>query len=230
MMKSRFLIATLFLFACLLTDATPAKKADSDEFKSSITSISPNTQLLMRKYTWNPECPVPLNDLREIYLTYWGYDNKPHQGVLIVHKELAQEITQVFKTLYYHKFPIQRMELMEAFRGNDDASMAANNTSAFNCRAVTGRPGIFSQHSYGRAIDINPFYNPYVKDGNVLPATAKEFVDRSIPLPGKITEPSVVYTEFTKLGWDWGGHWFDLQDYQHFEKRADHEKRNPDGY
>ena len=122
------------------------------------------------------------------------------------------------------------MRPMGAFNDDDEAAMAANNTSSFNCREVTGQPGVYSQHSYGRAIDINPLINPYVKETLVLPANGSQFVDRDISYPGKITKDSLIYREFVKHGWDWGGSWYDVQDYQHFEKRANGERRNPYGY
>lgn len=139
-------------------------------------------------------------------------------------------MVQIFKILYLNQFPIGKMEPMETFKGDDNAALIANNTSAFNCREVTGQPGIYSQHSYGRAIDINPKINPYVKGKFVLPQNGVPFVDRNKPFPGKITKASLIYKVFTQYGWDWGGNWYDVQDYQHFEKRANGEKRNPFGY
>lgn len=209
--------------------ANNASPKPSLQFQSQITPIPSAIQKEMKLYTWHANCPVPLSDLSYLRLTYWGYDNKPHQGELIVNKALAKEVTLIFKKLYQEKFPIQQMKLMTVFHGNDDASLAANNTAAFNCRPVTGQK-IFSQHSYGRAIDINPLINPYVKGHTILPPTGAQFVDRSQPYPGKITHSSLIYKEFTKKSWDWGGNWHDLQDYQHFEKRAHGEKRNPNGY
>jgi hypothetical protein len=132
-------------------------------FESSISTIPMNRQKIMQKYTWKPDCPVPLSDLVEIKLSYWGFDQRTHQGVLIVHKAVAIEVVNIFNAIYDHQFPIERMEPMDIYKGNDNAAMEANNTSAFNCRAITGKPGVFSQHSYGRAIDINTLYNPYIK-------------------------------------------------------------------
>jgi hypothetical protein len=188
------------------------------KFESSITSIPAETQTNMQKYTWKTNCPVPLNDLSEVNLSYWGFDGKVHQGVLIVNKALAAEVVSIFKVIYYHKFPIERMELMDKFKGDDNAAMAANNTSAFNCRAVTGQPGVFSKHSYGRAIDINTLINPYVNGSTIEPISGKKYADRTKSYPGTISKNSIVYKEFIKHGWQWGGDWHDLKDYQHFEK------------
>ena len=196
-------------------------------FKSSISEISPKVQLQLKKSNWHENCPINLNELASVKFSYWGFDNRTHLGGLIVNKELAKEVVDIFKVLYINKFPIQKIAI---FNEDDNTAMAANITSAFKCREVTGQPGIFSQHSYGRAIDINPLINPYVKNKIILPFTGAKFVDRNIYTPGKITKDSIVYKEFINHGWDWGGSWFDLQDYQHFEKRAHGERRNPYGY
>jgi hypothetical protein len=221
------LLFLLLLISPLTHSATP--KNSMPKFKSEITSIPTDTQKIMEKYTWRPGCPVPFDDLAEVKLSYWGFDQKAHQGILIVNKQLAAEVVSIFEAAYYHQFPIERMETMDTFKGDDDAAMAVNNTASFNCRAVTGKPGCFSQHSYGRAIDINTLINPYVKGDRVLPPAGKKYVDRTKNYPGKIIKDSFIYNEFIKRGWDWGGNWHDLQDYQHFEKRANNEKRDVNG-
>lgn len=224
-------LSTLLLLIWLIVFSTCSDtlKNAIPKFESSVSAISAKTQKIMEKYTWRPGCPVPLNDLAEVKVSYWGFDQKAHQGILIVNKSLAAEVISIFEAAYYHQFPIERMEPMDTFKGNDDAAMAVNNTSAFNCRAVTGKPGVFSQHSYGRAIDINTLINPYVKGEQVLPPGGKKYMDRAKNYPGKITKDGFIYNEFTKRGWDWGGNWHDLQDYQHFEKRANNEKRDVNG-
>lgn len=97
-------------------------------------------------------------------------------------------------------------------------SMADNNSSAFCSRAITGRPGTFSKHSFGGTIDINPFMNPYVKGDVILPRGSEKFCDRSQNIPGLIKQDDVCYQAFTKCGYVWGGNWTTLKDYQHFEK------------
>lgn len=159
-------------------------------------------------------------NLRQLTLTYRGFDTATHTGTLIVNRELASDVIRVFTELYRHGFPIERMTPIEDYGGNDDASMAANNTSAFNCRDATGKPGVFSNHSWGRAIDINPLTNPYVKGDKVLPPAGREFLDRTRNLPGLIQKDGLVVHLFESDGWTWGGRWPDRQDYQHFEKPA----------
>jgi hypothetical protein len=114
------------------------------------------------------------------------------------------------------------MTPVEDYKGDDDASMAANNTSAFNCRDVTGQPGKFSNHSWGRAIDINPLTNPYIKGSKVLPPAGGQYADRTRVFPGSILSDSFIVQRFTKAGWQWGGAWTDPKDYQHFEKPVPH--------
>ncbi|WP_191968203.1 M15 family metallopeptidase [Legionella longbeachae] len=219
-----------FLLIFFLSSWVFAKTEKNTSFTSSIRPIPKKIQRQMRQFTWRPGCPVTMKDLAYIRLSYWGFDNKKHMGSLIVNKELAYEVVAIFEALFNHKFPIQSMQLMDVFQGDDNASMRANNTSAFNCRPVTDRPGEYSQHSYGRAIDINPLINPYIKGKTIIPPQGALYAERTQPAPGKITKESLVYQEFIKHGWDWAGDWHDLQDYQHFEKRAHGEKRNPYGY
>jgi hypothetical protein len=122
----------------------------------------------------------------------------------------------VFGRLYGAGFPIRRMERIEVYGGDDDASMAADNTSAFNCREITGG-GSMSIHSWGKAIDINTVENPYVRGGTVEPPAGAEFLDRGNVRPGMIVDGDVAVTAFGEIGFEWGGHWSSLQDYQHFE-------------
>jgi hypothetical protein len=175
-------------------------------------------QSKMKTYTWQSTCPVPLDQLSYIKLAYWGFDNKPHEGELIINRKYAQEILQIFKTLYDKKFPIHSMKLMEDFRGNDSASTLANNTTAFNCRAMVNNQALYSLHSYGWAIDINPRQNPFVENNTITPRGSETYADRTHIRPGMIVKNSIIYDEFMKRGWVWGGAWPHLQDYQHFEK------------
>jgi hypothetical protein len=156
--------------------------------------------------------------LRRVEVSYWSFRGVAERGVLIVHRDLASDVAAIFGELFAQGFRIERMEPVENFEGNDDRSMAANNTSAFNCRDVTGKRGVFSNHSWGRAIDINPLTNPYVKGDKVLPPAGRAYLDRTKASPGAILDGSFAVRAFEKRGWVWGGRWPDRQDYQHFEK------------
>jgi len=222
----------IIAIGCGLIAAAYWHKNKNDIAINTITPLEdlPGIYKKMNPSAWPKGYPVSINQLAYVKLRYWGFDHKEHAGVLIVNKILAKDVLEIFTELYQNKFPIEKMRPIEEFDNSDDKSMAENNTSAFNCREVTGQPGIFSQHSYGRAIDINPKINPYVKNNNVLPESARGHADRSKPESGKITRESLIYKLFTRHGWDWGGNWNDLQDFQHFEIRANGEKRDPNGY
>ncbi len=189
-----------------------------ESFQSDISAIPEHIAKQMQPNTYRVGCPVSLSQLAYIRISYWGYDNKTHIGELIINKKIAQEVVTIFKELYEQKFPIERMELVDNYQGSDDASMENNNTSSFNCREKTGKPGTFSLHSYGEAIDINPLINPYVKGKKVYPPQGVIFLDRSKAFKGIITKDSLAYQSFIKRGWRWGGDWITRQDYQHFEK------------
>ncbi|MFS1304239.1 M15 family metallopeptidase [Streptosporangium longisporum] len=168
------------------------------------------------RYSWRPGCPVPVGDLRLITMTYWGFDDRPHTGELVVHEEAADDIVSVFRRLYGWRWPIYRMRLVDVYRGDDFASIDADNTSAFNCRPATGSSS-WSRHAYGRAVDINPRENPYVyADGSGSHSNARKFLKRPLKAPGVINPGDRVVRAFEREGWEWGGDWSGIKDYQHF--------------
>ena len=158
-------------------------------------------------------CPVPLRDLRLLRLTHLDLDGRVQTGELVVHATLAEGVVRVFRRLYEAQFPIARMRLVDEYGGSDDRSMAANNTSAFNCRAVTGGSS-WSEHAYGRAIDVNPVQNPYVRGSTVEPHAGRAYLDRSARRPGMAE--GLLVQAFAAEGWRWGGTWSSSKDYQHF--------------
>jgi hypothetical protein len=172
----------------------------------------------MRAHSWRPGCPVPIADLAYLRLSHFGTDGAVHTGELVVHRELAAEVIAIFKALFEQRFPIEKMRLIEAYDGDDDRSMADNNTSGFNCRAVPGKPNVFSLHSQGRAIDINPLWNPMLADGKVLPPNGAPFAAPKKPIPGMLRKGDRAVLELTRRGWTWGGDWTSMKDYQHFQK------------
>lgn len=192
--------------------ATPATAATLPAFSSSVSTISATLATRMR-YSWRSGCPVPRSDLRYLRMTYLGFDGAAHRGEMVVHRTAAPKIISVFRRAYNARFPIYRMRLVDDYRGSDDASMAANNTSAFNCRRTSGGTA-WSQHSYGRAVDINPVQNPYVARGVVEPPAGKSYVTRSPLRKGMVTW--TVRDAFADIGWYWGGNWRYSKDYQHF--------------
>ncbi|MEM6532547.1 MAG: M15 family metallopeptidase [Myxococcota bacterium] len=193
--------------------------AGSPEYAGHASALPSEILKKMRGVSLHEGCPVGPENLRYLELTHWNFDAKVETGFLVVHEDVADEILEAFRSLFEQKFPIERMRLVSEYGGSDDRSMEANNTSAFNCRSVTGKRGVFSKHSYGRAIDINPRTNPYVRGKKYAPKNAQPYLDRSKDFPGSINRGSAVVTAFARIGWSWGGHWRSLKDYQHFEKR-----------
>ena len=183
-----------------------------------VQEIEPALLAKINNVTWHAGCPVPASDLRELRVSYWNFKGEPDNGSLVVNRAVAKDLRKIFQRLFRHGFMIERMEPVETYAGNDERSMEANNTSSFNCRDVTGRKGKFSNHSWGRAIDINPLTNPYRNGTKVLPEAGKGYLDRSRAYPGGILAGSYIVQLFKKKGWNWGGDWTRLQDFQHFEK------------
>ncbi len=192
--------------------ATPTAAATLPAFSSSVSTINATLATRMR-YSWRAGCPVPRSDLRYLRMTYLGFDGVAHRGEMVVNRTAVTKIISVFRRAYNARFPIYRMRLVDDYRGSDDASMAANNTSAFNCRRTSGGTA-WSQHSYGRAVDINPVQNPYVARGVVEPPAGKAYVTRSPLRKGMVTW--TVRDAFADIGWYWGGNWRYSKDYQHF--------------
>lgn len=201
-------------FAALATVVWEAKVPGLN-WKPTIAEIDPGLAARMAP-SWRPGCPVPLSDLRYLRVQHIGFDGLIYVGEVVVHRDVANAVVGAFRHMFIKGFPIQTMQLVDNFGGDDDASMAANNTSAFNCREVTGRPGVFSQHSFGTAIDINPLQNPYVSGGTVLPPGAAAYLDRGNERQGMIVPGGPAVQAFDGIGWGWGGRWSSLRDYQHF--------------
>jgi hypothetical protein len=169
------------------------------------------------------DCTVPLDELRYVGLMYVDFNGETQKGELICNKALAQDMVEIFYELYSNNYQLESVKLVDEYGGDDTASMLANNTSCFNYRVVEGTTRL-SNHAYGRAIDINPFYNPYItynKDGttNVSPAGSEAYADRSASFPYKIDENDLAYKLFKEHGFKWGGDWNNSKDYQHFEKK-----------
>lgn len=168
--------------------------------------------------SWREGCPVPPEDLRKVRLTYLGLDGRAHRGELVVASAVTPDVVKIFRSLYHDRYPIERMRTVDHYDADDDLSMADNNTSAFNCRPITGGTA-WSNHSYGRAIDLNPVLNPYVSaGGTVLPPNGAPYADRTRTDPGLIHAGDPTVRAFADHGWDWGGYWTSPIDYQHFEK------------
>lgn len=166
-------------------------------------------------HSWREGCPVHWTDLTAVNVAYWGYDGKRHTGNLVVHDSVAGQVREVFRRLYEVRFQIRRIKNVDHYGADDNRSMAANNTSAFNCRRVAGTTA-WSEHSYGKAIDINPIQNPYVSGSTVSPPAGRDWLNRDHQVPGMIAHGDPVWGAWAWFGWGWGGDWSSKKDYQHF--------------
>lgn len=182
----------------------------TDEIIETITGVS-----------WKENDQVPLDALSLLTLSYVGFDGKRYTGQMIAAAAVGEELTDIFRELYEGGFPIERMQLIDAYGADDNASMADNNTSAFCYREIDGTD-ILSNHSFGTAVDINPVQNPYVRGDLVQPEASRTYLERQDVRPGMIVPGDVCYNAFTSRGWSWGGEWTGgVTDFQHFEKETD---------
>ena len=212
--RCRLLFAAAAMVAAAL--APVAVSASQGGFHGSIVRISPAQARLMTGVSWRPGCPVPLSGLRLISATHHGFDGHDHQGTLIVNRDAATRMLAVLRRLYAGGFPIRRMVPVDAYGGDDGRSIDADNTSAFNCRFVDGTRR-YSQHAYGRAIDVNPIENPSVDSaGTTDHRASRPYVRRTPFRPGMAAEGHALVQAFDAIGWGWGGRWSGGPDYQHF--------------
>jgi hypothetical protein len=216
------LLAVVAIGACaalgsgVTAAATPTGPAGLPPFTASVHTVTAERLGL----SWHEGCPVGPDQLRLVKMSVLGFDGRVYRGELVVAADVVVDVVGTFAELYYHRYPIERMLTVEKYDADDDRSMAADNTSAFNCRAITGGTA-WSNHSYGRAIDVNPVRNPYISaSGTVYPPNGAPYVDRTRADAGLIHADDSTVQAFERRGWDWGGYWDTPIDYQHFEKPA----------
>lgn len=170
--------------------------------------------------TWREGCPVPPADLRRITVSFVDFDGQTERGQIVVHRDLVDDVIAIFEDLRRMRYPIERMQTVDVYpNAEDELSMRDNNTSAFNCRPLPS--GSWSEHAYGRAIDLNPLLNPFIdSSGDLQPATAGPYLDRTRTDPGILHDGDAAVRAFLDRGWQWGGYWRNPKDYQHFELPA----------
>lgn len=173
----------------------------------------------MRGHSYTKGCPVRRADLRYLRLLHRNADGRTQVGEMVCNKAIAAQLVEIFRALYRAHYRIERMVLIDDYGADDDRSMAANNTTCFNYRRMTGSRGRVSRHGYGMAVDINPLYNPYVKGRTVKPDAARPYAYRRKGVPMAITHGDICHSLFIRHGFRWGGAWRSLKDYQHFEKQ-----------
>jgi hypothetical protein len=182
-------------------------------FTSTIESVT-TSQL---GASWRPGCPVSASQLRLLHLSYWGFDDGPHTGTMVVNESVTSAVTAIFSALYRARFPIREMMPASVFGGDDNAAAAADDTSGFNCRyAVAPGPPQWSVHAFGEAIDVNDVENPYIDGATVIPPAGRAYADRGDVRPGMAVRGGTLVNAFAASGWQWGGRWVATPDYQHF--------------
>jgi hypothetical protein len=193
-------------------------------YKADISTITSEVKKRMIKgNSWRKGCPVPLKDLRYLRLTYRDFNGRDARGEMIVHKEVASEVTRIFGELYEAGYPIRKMRLVSNYKGSDWRSIEADNTSAFNCRKATGSKH-WSKHSYGKAIDLNSIENPYISRSGHISHKASQQYRKRVHRKHTAADKAVLLKNdkavhiFKKYGWKWGGDWAGVKDYQHFSK------------
>ncbi|MBR1856987.1 MAG: M15 family metallopeptidase [Oribacterium sp.] len=208
------------------TTKTKEKKYSKERQGFSIHKISDDLFDRMKNgNTYKEDCIVPREDLRYLLVLHKDLDGNIHQGEMVVHKLIADDVLEIFEKLYDADYPIERMVLPDNYMADDEIMMRDNNSSGFNFRFISHTDKI-SKHGLGMAVDINTLYNPYHKivkneDGTeqevIEPATGKPYLDRSKDFDYKIEKGDLCYRLFTEKGFEWGGDWTDRKDYQHFE-------------
>ncbi len=207
------------------TAGSTVTKAEVEQFGVDncfkVCDIDDKTFARMQGKSYKAECTIPLSELRHIKALHVTQDGVIMLGEMVVNRAIAQDVVTILRRLYEAGYPIERMVLVDEYNADDELSMRANNSSAFNYRHTPGGTRL-SAHSRGMAVDINPLYNPYVKHYPdrvyVAPATATEYVNRHGAFPYKIDRDDLCCRLFLEHGFEWGGDYKTIKDYQHFEK------------
>lgn len=207
MKKYIFLITLMFYFIL-----------NADTRETGIFEISESVKAKITGNSFKAGGPVDYSDLALIRVKYINFDDKEMIGEIIVNKKLADDVYEIFQELHKVRYPIKKISLIDEYNNSDELSMADNNTYSFSVRAITGG-NKYSNHAYGRAVDINPIQNPYIKNKIIEPENGKNYLDRKNVRKGMIVKGDACYNAFKKRGWTWGGEWKSLKDFQHFEKR-----------
>lgn len=214
------LLPLVLLLSLLVVQPLCAQTATDTLFRSE--PIPDAVFARMQGKSFPRHCTVPRSELRYLRVSHYDREGRVHTGEMVCNKAIAADLLDIFRELYAHRYPIERMQLVDDYDADDERSMRANNTSCFCFRAVAGSKTL-SRHALGMAVDINPLYNPCVKtrrDGSrwVQPSTATAYADRLRQFPYKITRDDLCHRLFIAHGFRWGGAWRSSKDYQHFEK------------
>ena len=190
----------------LVTPPLPPPAPSSPADERFTAEIWPVPRTVLERSTWTEACPVGVEDLRYLIVHHFGFDGRVHVGELLVHADVADDVVEVFSALYRARFPLEEIRVIRMDELSAPPTGDGNVTTAFVCRPTVGGTR-WSEHAYGRAIDLNPFHNPYVRGDLVIPELADAYVDRTDIRPGMIVAGDAVTEAFASIGWGWGGDW-----------------------
>ena len=212
-----FIIITIIIIIIIALSNKENQIAEKDFYKLEI-----NDEIFKRidGKSFKKDCTLPREDLRYIHVLHVDINNTKHEGEMICNKYIADTLLKIFKKLYEEKYPIEKMILIDEYDADDETAMEDNDSSCFNFRFISHTTRI-SKHGLGLAVDINTLYNPYIKVVDnityIEPKTGEKYVDRNQSFIYKIEKNDLCYKLFIENGFEWGGDWEDLKDYQHFE-------------
>ena len=185
-----------------------------------ITEIPDKVFEKMKGRTYKENCTVPRSELRYLHLLHKNLLGETKEGEMVVNRRIAEDVLEIFEQLYHTGYPIEKVRLTDEYEADDELSMRDNNSSSFNFRFISYTTKV-SKHGLGMAVDINPLYNPYIKEVQgvrvVEPETAEPYTNREADYPYKITREDLCCQLFLAHGFEWGGDWTKCKDYQHFE-------------
>ena len=219
------ILALAFMMMVLFANISYAKElsdAEKETFEKGfyVKAIDDEIFARIKGKSFKDDCTLPREDLRYLHVLHKGFDGETHEGEIICNAYIVNDLIDIFQKLYLADYQIEKIKLVDEYNADDETSMRDNNSSCFNFRFISHTTRV-SKHGLGLAIDINTLYNPYVieVDGKriVEPATAEQYTDRTKNFPHKITTDDLCYKLFKEHGFEWGGEWTSLKDYQHFE-------------
>lgn len=216
------IVTTLSTFLFTSTNIV-AKTPDKIIYQDGFTYETINDTIKQKIYglSYKKDCTIPYSDLRYLTVQYIDFEGNTNTGEIICNKDIAADLIEIFYELYEAKYPIEKIKLIDTYNADDEASCIDNNSSCFNYRVIAGSKKL-SKHAKGLAIDINPFYNPYVTypngKQNIFPPGSEPYANRNGDFPHKIDQNDLCYQLFIQHGFTWGGDWKTKKDYQHFQK------------
>lgn len=219
-MKKNIFYLVLIFWSIISPFKGQASTLNIPQIQNTVKSLTAEQEKIVSA-TFPDKFPLTTDDLRMVYVEFLGFDNKAHQGTLIVNQSVANDVLKVFQKLNKEKFPIRRMDAifgLQNIKGNNLSIYEQDNTVAFHARKEVSNRDKWSQHAYGLAVDLNPVENPYVSRKSITPPAGKNFLNRNEVRMGMVALNNVAYNAFAEIGWKWGGNWRTIKDYMHFSK------------